>query len=147
MHGVVNCLTSQTKNPEINNSHQHHMILDAYDTNRKNILCLTAIQAAYYVFLMAGRMRGVTICLTSQTRTPRSIPTSTQHHMILDIYPRKNIMSSCNLRCVLIFPYGRAHAWCGYLSHLPDKKPRDQFPSACSTIRFLTYIPKNRYCV
>ena len=24
MQGVVNCLTSQTKNPEINNSHQHH---------------------------------------------------------------------------------------------------------------------------
>ena len=40
---------------------------------------------------------------------------------------KKNIMSSCNLRCVLIFPYGRARAWCGYLSHLLDKNPRDQF--------------------
>ena len=56
-----------------------------------------------------------------------------------DIYPRKDIVSSCNLRCLSIFPYGRAHAWCGYLSHLLDEIPRYQFPPASSTKRFLTY--------
>ena len=61
--------------------------------------------------------------------------------------PKKNIMSSCNLRCVLIFPYGRARAWCGYLSQLLDKNPRDQFPPASSTIRFLAYTQEKILCL
>ena len=89
MHGVANCMSHLSdKNPEINNSHQHSKI---FDTNRKNILCLAAICVAYQ-FFMAGHMRGVVFCLTFQTKTSRSIPTSKQHHKIFDIYPRKDIV-------------------------------------------------------
>ena len=118
MRGVVNCLTSQEKNPEIDNSHQHYKILDVYDTNRKNILCLAAIQAAYWIF---SYDRAHAWC-DYLSHLPDKNPKINSHHKILDIYPRKDIVSSCNFRCLLIFPYDRARAWCGYLSHLLEKK-------------------------